>query len=230
MSRFVPLCHARLVKFWGRFLSIETSCSGDDFFSASRTGVRCFGLLLQIKEGAHPLCKGGNSTLAYMHELNDISDLLAIRCYISNIRRISRFESTRKMQVDSTTVASPPPTVRSRKANGSSLFLGRVDARSVAGRRQKELEADLVAELGGKPTSLQRHRVHVMAGLMVRQELLVASQARGEDSGDELVRVCNLLNRERLLLGLAKSAAAEQGTTPSIDWHGLLVGGADAAR
>jgi hypothetical protein len=127
------------------------------------------------------------------------------------------------MQADTGTIATPPPTVRSRKANGSSLFLGRVDARSVTGRRQKELEADLQAELGGNATSLQKHRVHIMAGLMVRQELLVASQARGEDSGDELVRVCNLLNRERLLLGLRAAPTSEPtATTPSIDWAKLL--------
>ncbi|QIA21510.1 hypothetical protein [Mesorhizobium sp. AA22] len=129
----------------------------------------------------------------------------------------------------SDTIITPPSKVRSRKANGSSLFLGRVDARSVEGRRQKELEADLLADLGGNATSLQKHRVHVMAGLMVRQELLVASQARGEDSGDELVRVCNLLNRERLLLGLRESLASEAKTaSPSIDWVGLL-GGSDGS-
>lgn len=132
------------------------------------------------------------------------------------------------MQADSAAIAPQPSTVRSRKANGSSLFLGRVDARSVAGRRQKELEADLLAELGGTASSLQKHRVHVMAGLMVRQELLVASQARGEDSGDELVRVSNLLNRERVLLGLSKPSALEQSVTPSIDWARML-GGLNAA-
>lgn len=131
------------------------------------------------------------------------------------------------MLADSSSIDQPSPNVRSRKANGSALFLGRVDARTVAGRRQKELEADLLAEMGGKPSSLQRHRVHVMAGLMVRQELLVASQARGEDRGDELVRVCNLLNRERALLGLRASSPTDTAPgAPAIDWGAMLATGA----
>ncbi|MBZ9683118.1 hypothetical protein LB531_20890 [Mesorhizobium sp. CO1-1-2] len=131
------------------------------------------------------------------------------------------------MLADSSTIEPLSPNNRSRKGNGSSLFLGRVDARSVAGRRQKELEADLLAEIGGKATGLQRHRLHVMAGLMVRQELLVASQARGEDSGSELVRVCNLLNRERLLLGLGAALTGDPKptTSPTIDWASMLANG-----
>lgn len=120
------------------------------------------------------------------------------------------------MQV-SAEIAAMKPQGRARKTNGKTPFLGKVDGRSVAARRFRDLEQTFRAELGGKISTLQGMRVANAAALTVRLEQLHTAIAAGDPgiSDEDLVRVSNALRRELSDLGLADQDTAQE--KPGLD-------------
>ncbi len=122
------------------------------------------------------------------------------------------------LSVDCIVLATPSPmprtpvaaSSRSARTNGSP-FLGRVDRRSAAARRHRDLERAFAADLGGQLTTTQRITIGQAAALTVRAELLQAAIARGDPvDGEELIRVANTLERLFTTLGLKGARAPSE--------------------
>ena len=92
---------------------------------------------------------------------------------------------------------------RSRLTNGSSLHLGRVDGRSAAARRWRDLYAALMAAVGKPVTEAQRQLVRRAVTLAILAERSEAALSRGEsiDTGG-YIRVSGALSRVLRTLGL----------------------------
>jgi hypothetical protein len=99
------------------------------------------------------------------------------------------------------------PEARSRKTNGKSIFLGKVDGRSVIARRYRDLERAYSAELGGNLSLWQQVKVSQAASLTVRAEQIQSAIAAGHTTinDEDLVRVANALRRELVDLGLDRN-------------------------
>lgn len=126
------------------------------------------------------------------------------------------------MLEETTQSASMKPEARSRKTNGSTAFLGKVDGRSVIARRYRDLVTAYTEQLGGELTTWQAVKVSQLAGLTVRAEQLQTQIATGDPDFDDdaLVRVENALRRSAAELGLDRP----QDTKP--DLNSYLAGGA----
>ena len=113
------------------------------------------------------------------------------------------------MPSDSTAVATPSPTTRSRLTNGRDLFLGEVDGRSREARRYRDVYAGLVAHLGGDDvvTEPRRHLAKRASALIVWAEVEEANLATGETLDVQTyVTAVNALRRLLVDLGLERAA------------------------
>ena len=126
------------------------------------------------------------------------------------------------MPATSEAIDTMKPQGRSRKTNGSTAFLGKVDGRTAAARRYRDLVRAYTDELGGNLSALQGIRVDHAAALTVRLEQLhTAIAAGGQDVSDEdLVRVSNALRRELSALGLVE----QEGEPPKPNLKSYLEG------
>ena len=98
---------------------------------------------------------------------------------------------------------------RSRVSNGTSLFMGSLDGRSVAARRLRDLLDDYLADLGGpeNTSAMEQDLARAAAGLAVRREQIEAALVRGEEvSSEEWVRIVNSENRTLGNLGIKRRA------------------------
>ena len=120
---------------------------------------------------------------------------------------------------DSTTVATPSPTTRSRVSNGRELFLGEVDGRSREARRYRDVYAGLVAHLGGADvvTEPRRHLAKRASALVVWAEMEEARLATGEVLDVQTYTTAvNALRR--LLVDLGLERVAHDVTPPLADY------------
>jgi hypothetical protein len=108
-------------------------------------------------------------------------------------------------------------TNRSRKTNGTSMFLGQVDGRSAISRRVRDLERGYLSSLPEPVTTAQRSLVSSLAAIQVRLELLQASIARGEVISDhELVRLSRAHRAALSDLGLTKPTEPKHRTLAEV--------------
>ena len=132
------------------------------------------------------------------------------------------------MPSDSTTVATPPPTTRSRVSNGRELFLGEVDGRSREARRYRDVYVALVAHLGGEDhaSEVKRHLAKRASALIVWAEVEEAKLATGEKL--DVQTYTTAVNALRRLLGdLGLERAARDVTPPLADYLAAKAEGAD---
>ena len=119
------------------------------------------------------------------------------------------------MPSDSTAVATPSPTTRSRLTNGRDLFLGEVDGRSREARRYRDVYVALVAHLGGDDvvTEPRRHLAKRASALVVWCETEEAKLAASEDL--DIGTYTTAINALRRLLGdLGLERVARDVTPP----------------
>lgn len=105
-------------------------------------------------------------------------------------------------------MAAPHPRHQSRLTNGSTLFLGDVDARSSVGRRYADLLRELEAERGGAAalSVTAREAVRAYAGLAVRLEQLHTDIAAGKAVDPEaLGQLGDRLDRQARRMGPPKA-------------------------
>jgi hypothetical protein len=112
------------------------------------------------------------------------------------------------LSLNSTAIAAPPPTARSRVANGSALWIDGVDGRSAEARRFRDVLATLVAEaFGNDPSEAQRAMARKAAALIVWTETLEAKLAAGADFDvGAYTTACNTLRRLLQDVGLERRA------------------------
>ena len=105
------------------------------------------------------------------------------------------------MPSDSTAVATPSPTTRSRLTNGRDLFLGDIDGRSREARRYRDVYVALVAHLGGDDvvTEPRRHLAKRASALVVWCETEEAKLATSDDL--DIGTYTTAINALRRLLG-----------------------------
>lgn len=108
---------------------------------------------------------------------------------------------------------------RSRRSNGvgkgRTVFAG-VDGRTLEYRRFRDVEAEVLADLGGADATSEGERLlaRKAASLTVQTERLDARVAAGEAvDGEDYVRLANCLTRVLLALGLRRRA---RDVTPSL--------------
>ena len=120
------------------------------------------------------------------------------------------------MPSDSTAVATPSPTTRSRLTNGRELFLADVDGRSREARRFRDVYAALIAHLGGEEhaSETKRHLAKRASALIVWAEVEEAKLATGETLDVQIYTTAvNALRRLLVDLGLERVA---RDVTPSL--------------
>ena len=132
------------------------------------------------------------------------------------------------MPSDSTTVATPPPTTRSRVSNGRELFLGDVDGRSREARRFRDVYAGLVAHLGGEDhaSEVKRHLAKRASALIVWSEVEEAKIATGETL--DVQTYTTAVNALRRLLGDLGLERVARDVTPLSDYLTAKAAGADS--
>lgn len=97
---------------------------------------------------------------------------------------------------------------QSRLTNGTSLFLGAVDARSAIARRFGDLVSELEAERGGREAmgSVQRQAVRAYATLCVERERIETKMAAGETINAEVYgQLCDRMDRQSRRMGPPKA-------------------------
>lgn len=109
-------------------------------------------------------------------------------------------------------------STRSAVANGSRLFVDKLDGRSALARRHRDLTAEFIRDLGGEDalSEAQRQMVRRAAALSVwseAQERRIISGEQGVDA-NQLVTAANTIRRLLRELGLAKPRAATQRAKP----------------
>lgn len=108
---------------------------------------------------------------------------------------------------DSPATASLKPEARSRVSNGKTLFLDRVDGRSRAARRFRDLLADFLDKTHGRHADVCR----ALAAMCVQREGLEAKIARGEAiDTDLLLRLSSEIRRSQERLGLIAATADDE--------------------
>jgi hypothetical protein len=102
-------------------------------------------------------------------------------------------------------IAQPSPNNRTRAGLGREMLPG-VDGRSWAGRRYREVAADLVAHLGGEATVPQEALIRRIAQLIIWTEQQEAAFANDPDSFDvaQFTTATNALRRMLVDLGLER--------------------------
>ena len=123
------------------------------------------------------------------------------------------------MPSDSTAVATPSPTTRSRLTNGRDLFLGDIDGRSREARRYRDVYVALVAHLGGDDvvTEPRRHLAKRASALVVWCETEEAKLATSDDL--DIGTYTTAINALRRLLGdLGLERVARDVTPPLSDY------------
>ncbi len=123
------------------------------------------------------------------------------------------------MPSDSTAVATPSPTTRSRLTNGNDLFLGEVDGRSREARRYRDVYSGLVAHLGGADivTEPRRHLAKRASALVVWCEVEEAKLATSADL--DIATYTTAINALRRLLGdLGLERVARDVSPPLADY------------
>ena len=120
------------------------------------------------------------------------------------------------MPNDSTAVATPLPTTRSRLTNRRELFLGDVDGRSREARRFRDVYAALIAHMGGEDhaSETKLHLAKRASALIVWAEVEEAKLATGEALDVQTYTTAvNALRRLLVDLGLERAA---RDVTPSL--------------
>jgi hypothetical protein len=114
---------------------------------------------------------------------------------------------------DSARLVAAKPTARARVSNGSQLFLDRVDGRSAAARRWRDLYRGFLTQTGGRNEVM----VRTLASLCLQRDVIDARLARGEliDSS-ELVSVAGAISRLATKLGIVTDEPIEDGTADAI--------------
>lgn len=118
-----------------------------------------------------------------------------------------------------TTDVRPKPEARSRVSNGRALFLEGVDGRTAAARRYRDVQAAIVADLGGDDaiSEGERQLVRTAASLAVQREQADARVAAGDKvDAEDYVRIVNALTRVLQAIGLRRRA---KDVTPSLHEH-----------
>lgn len=103
---------------------------------------------------------------------------------------------------------SSPSKQKARITNGTSLFLGEVDGRSLIARRFGDLVRELEAERGGTSamTSVHRQAVRAYAALCVERERIETDMAAGKPTDAELYgRLCDRMDRQSRRMGPPKA-------------------------
>jgi hypothetical protein len=120
---------------------------------------------------------------------------------------------------DSTAIAAPPRTTRSRVGNGTALWIDKVDGRSAEYRRFKDAYGDFILHLGGdEATEPQRYLARRAAALVVWCEKAETALALGEDMN--IVTYATATNSLRRLLadlGLERRAKDITGLASYLD-------------
>jgi hypothetical protein len=116
--------------------------------------------------------------------------------------------------LDTATTAKRPPTVRSALTNNQLALRGidgrRIDGRSMAARRYRDVVISLTDELGGEAVMTEPARILVRhaAALTVQAEALHARIVAGEAVDDEqMTRLSNALGRTLQRLGIKRQPA-----------------------
>ena len=118
------------------------------------------------------------------------------------------------MSLSSEPIEAPKPQGRSRVSNGSSHFIGDVDGRGELARRVRDLHADLVAHLGGRPSATEDMIARRAATLAAWCETQDATLAAGADFDHAAYSTAaNTLRRLLADLGLERRA---RDVTPSL--------------
>ena len=105
------------------------------------------------------------------------------------------------------TIAQKSPSQRSAVANGTRLFIDRVDGRTAAARRFRDILAEMLVDLGGSDrlSEIQRQLVRRFASLSVEAEILEMSIAQGKPLDLQAYSVIvSALSRLASLLGLER--------------------------
>ena len=107
------------------------------------------------------------------------------------------------------------PQARSRVGTGKTLFLERVDSRSIAARRFKEVFRQIIADIGGDPTEAQTQIARRATALAIWCESVEAQLVGGAqlDIG-QFTTAANSLRRLLSDLGLERKA---RNVTPSLN-------------
>ncbi len=127
---------------------------------------------------------------------------------------LTAFASKQSMSADSATLVPISTHARSAVSNGSRLH-DRVDGRSAAARRFRDLVAELTAEAGGTEglSAAERNAIRQAAAVMLRAEQLQADIVRGVATDDDtLIR---LSSEARRLLASLRKRQRKRG--PSLD-------------
>ena len=141
---------------------------------------------------------------------------------LHRVRTVSA-QKEQTLPSDSTTVATPPPTTRSRVSNGRELFLGEVDGRSREARRFRDVYAGLVAHLGGEDhaSEVKRHLAKRASALIVWSEVEEAKTL-------DVQTYTTAVNALRRLLGDLGLERVARDVTPLSDYLTAKAAGADS--
>ena len=129
------------------------------------------------------------------------------------------------MPVTRPKIAPPPVQCRTRVGTGGAMLAG-LDLRTHAGRRYREICADMVAHLGGEATAPQEALIRRAAALSIWCEAQESAQASGGELDIERYNgATNTLRRLLSDLGLERRA---RDVTP--DLHQFLASRAGQER
>lgn len=121
--------------------------------------------------------------------------------------------SPKTKPADSPSPAAAKPTARARVSNGKQTFLERVDGRSLAARRWRDLFRTFMAETGGRNEPM----VRMLASLCLQRDLMDVRLAKGEDvEAGELVKLSGEIRRVMARLGIVEADEEIDGTDAAI--------------
>lgn len=105
--------------------------------------------------------------------------------------------------------AAAKPTARSRLSNGRQMFLERLDGRSIAARRWRDLFCQFMAQTGGRNEIM----VRTLASLCLQRDLIDMRLAKGEDvDAGELIKLSGEIRRVMGRLGIVEEPPIEDAT------------------